>query len=196
MREFGLNLKRARLARQCTLKELSAHSGVSQSMLSEIERGLKMPTIEVACKIADALAVNILALLEKERKDKVIVIRRNERPALVSQDSTKRYLLSPSLPFSRIEFEYCVMPFGKTTGPIRRHHPPIKEHLVVMQGKIALSIQQQEEYVLEEGDSIFYEIALEHEVVNIGEGDAHFFYIAEGKNKERFLLGGGNHGQY
>ena len=80
MREFGLNLKRARLAKQRTLKELSALSGVSQAMLSEIERGLKMPTIEVACKIADALAVNILTLLEKDVRDKVIVIRKNERP--------------------------------------------------------------------------------------------------------------------
>ena len=102
----------------------------------------------------------------------------------MSQDSTKRYLLSPSLPFSRIEFEYCIMPFGKSTGPIKRHHPPIKEHLVVTQGKIALNIQQQEKYILEEGDSIFYEIALEHEVVNVGDGDAHFFYIAENKTTE------------
>lgn len=187
MQQFGINVKRIRLARQLTLKELAAISGVSQAMLSEIERGVKMPTIEVACKISDALEVNILTLLEKEEKHKIKVIRKDERPVLASgnsENSLKRFLLSPSLPFSSIEFEYCIIPFGKSTGLISGHQPPIKEYFVVTAGKIALCLGQNEKFVLEEGDSVSYQISSEHELINVGDGDACFYYISENKLKE------------
>jgi len=185
MKKFGINVKRHRLAQQLTLKELSAISGVSQAMLSEIERNTKMPTIEVACKISDALEVNILELLEKKEDNKVRVIRNSERPVLVGNDSLKRFLLSPSLPFSLIEFEYCVIPYGKSSGPILPHKPPIKEYLVVTSGKITLRIgrNETEETVLSKGDSVAYQILSEHELINSGDGDACFYYISENKSK-------------
>ena len=106
MKRFGMNVKRQRIAQRLTLKELSSTSRVSLSMLSEIERGTKVPTIEVACKIADALEVSILDLLGRSEDNKIKIIRKAERPVLVCADSYKRFLLSPSLPFSLIEFEY------------------------------------------------------------------------------------------
>ena len=182
MAKFGLNVKRYRKIQQFTLKKLSSTSSVSLSMLSEIERGAKSPTIEVACKIADALGVSILELLGRSEDSKIRVIRKNERPVQICADSYQRFLLSPSLPFSMIEFEYCVVPCGKSTGPIMPHNPPLKEYLVVASGKIALRIASNaEEIVLDEGDSIAYQIGSKHEWFNGGDTDACFYYISENR---------------
>ncbi|WP_425058736.1 cupin domain-containing protein [Sporomusa carbonis] len=94
-----------------------------------------------------------------------------------------RFLLSPLLPFSLIEFEYCVIPAGGSTGPVPAHQPPLKEYLVVSAGKIALCIGPNEQYVLEDGDSISCEVSIQHELVNIGNQDAHFYYISEKKSQ-------------
>ncbi len=184
MLNFGANVKRNRLALKLTLNELSAISGVSRAMLSEIERDIKVPTIEIACKIADALDVNILELLDKKDNNRIKVIHKNERPVLTSEYTYKRFLLSPSLPFSLIEFEYCVIPQGKSTGPIMAHDPPIKEYLVVSSGTITLCTGQDEEaIVLTEGDSVAYQIFTEHQLINSGDGDATFYYICENRSK-------------
>ena len=182
MKQFGVNVKRTRLASQLTLKGLAAISGVSQAMLSDIERGAKTPTIEVACKISDALEVNLLLLLEKE-ENRVNIIRSNERPILASETEVTRFLLSPSLPFSLIEFEYCILPNGKRSGTIRRHQPPMKEYMVVTAGKIELLIGEHDKYILEEGDSVSYQVSSNHELINIGDKDACFYYISENKTK-------------
>jgi len=184
MKNFGSNVKRFRLARQLTLKDLSSKCSVSLSMLSEIERNTKMPTIEVACRIADALDVNILDLLDKQDHNHIRVIRKNERPVLVSADSYTRFLLSPSLPFSLIEFEYFVIPPGKGTGIIPPHKPAIKEYLVVASGEITLCIDQtKEKLILSQGDSVAYQIFSEHQIINSGEDEASFYYISENKPK-------------
>ena len=184
MKKFGMNVKQNRIVQRLTLKELSSASNVSLSMLSEIERGTKIPTIEVACKIADALEINIMELLGRGEDNKIQVIRKNERPVLVCADSYKRFLLSPSLPFSLIEFEYFVIPQGKSTGPILAHNPPLKEYLVLASGKITLRIgPKAEEILLEEGDSISYQIGSKHEILNTGETDACFYYISETRTK-------------
>jgi transcriptional regulator with XRE-family HTH domain len=184
MKRFGVNVKRARLASQLTLKELASISGVSQAMLSDIERGAKIPTIEVACKISDALEVNLLTLLEKE-DNRINIIRKNERPVLASETNVTRFLLSPSLPFSPIEFEYCVLPFGKSSGIIKRHQPPIKEYIAVTTGKMELRIGEDDKYILAEGDSASYQISSTHELINIGHGDACFYYISENKSRHK-----------
>src|SRR2546423_7568102 len=47
-----------------TLEELSAASGVSRSMLSEIERGNANPTLAVAFRIAGAFSIYLRGLVD------------------------------------------------------------------------------------------------------------------------------------
>jgi len=63
MQQFGANVRLVRKARQMSIKQLSELSGVSQTMISEVERGLKIPTIDVAGKIAAALGIDLTNLM-------------------------------------------------------------------------------------------------------------------------------------
>ena len=55
---IGLRLKEARLKKGLTQKDLSNVSGISITYVSEMERGLKMPSINTFVKIIEALDVS------------------------------------------------------------------------------------------------------------------------------------------
>ncbi|MEO3785768.1 XRE family transcriptional regulator [Actinocorallia sp. B10E7] len=56
------NVRRIRLARGLSLRELSELTGVSKALLSQIERGVANPTIEVLSRVAAALGEDFLEL--------------------------------------------------------------------------------------------------------------------------------------
>ena len=63
---IGENLKQLRSERKLSLGRLSAQSGVSKVMLSQIEKGASNPSINTVWKIADALQLPYTALLERQ----------------------------------------------------------------------------------------------------------------------------------
>jgi len=63
----GRNLARLRQAHKLTQEELAMRSGFSQQYLSDMERGLKNPTIITLYEIAQALSVSHVALVEPDR---------------------------------------------------------------------------------------------------------------------------------
>ena len=62
---FSANLKRLRETRRMSLDEVSRLSGVSKSMLGQIERGEVNPTISTVWKIASGLKVPYSQLLSR-----------------------------------------------------------------------------------------------------------------------------------
>lgn len=80
-RELGLRIRRARKDRSYTLKELEARAGVSATHLSEIERGLTSPSIQVLVKIATALNRPPKFFLERTWLDSVSRVSLENRPA-------------------------------------------------------------------------------------------------------------------
>ena len=63
-RHFGGRVKHLRAERGWSLEELASASGVSRSMLSEIEREQANPTLAVTMRIAQAFGLSLADLLE------------------------------------------------------------------------------------------------------------------------------------
>jgi len=60
-----LNIKRIRLQKNITLRQLSSISGVSNGYISDLENGKETnPTMAVLEKIANALGVTVLELIK------------------------------------------------------------------------------------------------------------------------------------
>ena len=66
---FSANLKRLRETRRMSLDEVSRLSGVSKSMLGQIERGEVNPTISTVWKIASGLKVPYSQLLSRPQSE-------------------------------------------------------------------------------------------------------------------------------
>ena len=61
----AVNLKRIRLARKMSLEELAEQTGVSKSMLGQIERGESNPTLGTIGKIVSGLRVEFDDLISE-----------------------------------------------------------------------------------------------------------------------------------
>lgn len=179
--EFGANVKKERKRKNLTLEELSERSKVSRSMLSMIERGEKNPTIQVAAQIAEGLEVTLSYLLGEQQKHEVVLIRSDQR--LVYKDETsgvERHLLSPSFTTKGIEFILNVIPPFQSTGTFPAHKKGVKEYIHVAQGTLQVELgEQPDTYVLEAGDSIFFEADLQHRFTNLCDQPCHYFLIID-----------------
>ena len=58
-------LRQERERRKLSCYAVAQRSGVSQSMLSLVERGLRNPTLELLLRIADGIEIDLSAVLKK-----------------------------------------------------------------------------------------------------------------------------------
>ena len=58
-------LREERLRRKLSNYAVAQNSGVSESMLSLVERGLRNPTMELMLRISDAIGVNLADVLKR-----------------------------------------------------------------------------------------------------------------------------------
>jgi len=61
---FGARLREMRLARGLTQPEIGARVGTSASNISDLERGVKVPTLTTVARLADALDCSVSELVE------------------------------------------------------------------------------------------------------------------------------------
>ncbi len=60
-------LQAEREARGLSKYAVAARSGVSQQMISYVERGMRNPTLEIMLRLADAVGVRLETLLKRAR---------------------------------------------------------------------------------------------------------------------------------
>lgn len=178
---FGKQVNFIRKKSNMTLQDLSSLSKVSASMLSQIEREEKNPTIQVACQIAEALNTTLSALLDQQEKKDIVVMRKNDRPIYIDEKSGfQRHLLSPSFPSRGIEFVLNTIPPHKESGVFPAHKSGVQEYIFVESGKLRVELGNgafKDE--LEEGDSFFFEADTEHRFINIGNGECRYFLVID-----------------
>jgi transcriptional regulator with XRE-family HTH domain len=63
-------LREERLRRKVSNYAVAQNSGVSESMLSLVERGLRNPTLELLLRIADGIGANLPDLIKKAQRGK------------------------------------------------------------------------------------------------------------------------------
>lgn len=175
--KLGVRVKELRQSRGMTLNELAESSGVSRAMISKIERGEKNPTLVVTARISEGLGVMLSQLAGVEEHREVSVVPRGRRMVMKDPETGfERQLLSPSTSRSGVEFIRNVIPEGSTSGEFPPHKKGVEEYLVVEAGRIK-AILDGDEYVLEEGDALYFEADIAHRFDNIGRGESSYYLV-------------------
>lgn len=176
---FGKRVKQARSDQNLTLQELSVRSGVSRSMLSKIEREEKNPTIQIACQVAEGLSMTLSQLLGEQEEREVMLIKKHQRMMYRDEQSGfERQLLTPVLPTRGIEFLFNTLPAQQETGTFPPHKQGVTECLVVAQGQLQVWLGECV-YLLEEGDSLFYDANIPHRIVNLGDTPGEYYVVID-----------------
>ncbi|MDF2877404.1 MAG: cupin protein [Clostridia bacterium] len=168
---IGDKIRERRLQMGMNLKELAERTNLTPGFLSQIERDISEPSITSLRKIAEALEVAVFYFLLDETK-KSPVVKKNQRQQLKFNNSHVTYeLLSPDLNRQMEMFIGQLEPGAMTCEEPLTH--PGEEINHVLKGKMWIIIGE-DEYVLEEGDTIYYFASLPHKIVSIGEEDLIF----------------------
>lgn len=174
---LGRRVKKLRGDRGWSLEELANVSGVSKSMLSEIEREKANPTLSVTFRIARAFGLNLQELIEtSESASTIQVIRSTERSQVYRSDKQCEIrTLSPLNLEKEIEFYQVTL---KPKGELRSqpHYEGTREFLTVEHGSIRIE-SGQDRVELENNDSATYRADLSHAIVNTGNQPAVVFLV-------------------
>ncbi|MCM3750336.1 XRE family transcriptional regulator [Paenibacillus pasadenensis] len=158
------NLKRIRKSRGHSLDKLSELTGVSKTMLAQIERADSNPTITVLWKIASGLRVSVTDLIEEDRTT-VTLVRAADVIPITSGDG--RYLSYPLFPYtdeSRSEIYRVLMQPG-CQYEAEPHHEGVEEYVTVTRGTLRLRIGA-EWYTVSEGDALRFSADQTHAYYN------------------------------
>ena len=173
--DVGERLREIRTARRCTLREVAERAGLSESFLSQVERGRASASIASLRRIADGLGISISDLFQPEGPPGTSVLRREQRQTLAFGVLGRKMLLTPR-PLRHLEVFAGELEVGGSTGAEAYAHGDSEELFVVQSGTVQLELGG-ELFELERGDSIVYRSSTPHRVSNTGQELAEVMWI-------------------
>jgi transcriptional regulator with XRE-family HTH domain len=174
--DVGDRLRAIRTLRRVTLKTVADRAELSESFLSQVERGRANASIASLKRIAAALGVNVADLFEPNAKpSRPRVLLRQSRPALTLGTLGRKYMLTPR-PLEHLQVIVGELDAGGSTGDEPYTHGDSEELLVVVEGSVHLQLGT-EVFELRTGDSIDYRSSTPHRLTNAGDGTAEVMWI-------------------
>lgn len=175
------NIREIRERRKLTLDSAAKLTGVSRSMLAQIEKGDANPTISVLWKIAKGYKVSFTTLINPP-ESAPLVIRKDHVPPLVEDDG--KYINYPLFPFQTEKhfetYRIEILPGGSLEA--QPHMAGIEEYITVFGGTVEITVDG-DSFVLNDGDSLRFRADLPHTYRNPGEETtwlSMLIYYAEG----------------
>ena len=156
----GRNLRDLRTKRGLSLRALAELSGLNVNTLSLVENGKSSPSVGTLQQLAQALDVPITNFFESEQVEKrVVFTQASERP-LASFGRTQMQNLGKDLAGKVVQPFVVTLQPGMGSGDRMIVHTG-HEFVYCLEGNLYYSIDQ-EEYILNPGDSILFEAHLPH----------------------------------
>lgn len=172
--DAGARLRAIRTGRRRTLKDVAAAAGVSESFLSQLERGRVSASVASLRRLCDALGIGIHDLFTPSAGSASTVVRAVDQPALPFGESARKWLLTPR-PAHGLEVEVCELEPGGHSGTTPDAHGDSEEVCVVLEGDVELQVAG-ERTTLGPGDAARYRSSHPHAIRNLGPSRARVLY--------------------
>jgi transcriptional regulator with XRE-family HTH domain len=161
-----------------TLDQLADTAGLTKSYVSKVERGLSVPSISTALKIAGAFDLSVGQLLgETQYDDAISLVRRAERPSFMRGGSASGYdyeMLAPGKRFKTME-PFIMRPPLKFQDDRRFEHGG-QEIIFVLSGAIELNFGDHS-YKLNSGDCVYFDSHIPHRSRSLNGKVAHALVV-------------------
>lgn len=164
------NIRRLREENKLSMDELSKLSGVSKSMLAQIERGDGNPTISTLWKISNGMKVPFDALTVRPKSPYKIVKTAEIQPLLEDGGRVKNYSIFPDDENRRFAVYYLEL----AKDSYWESEPHLKgtvEFITIFTGTIEI-IADGHKFPLEKGENIRFKADAVHSYRNIGDEPA------------------------
>lgn len=171
----GARLRSLRKARRLTLRDIADRAALSESFVSQLERGQTGATIQSLQRISSALGVDVSDLFTSDEASGPQVVRRGARHPVAWGTLGRKALLTPKA-FEFLEVVAAEFEPGGSTGDAPYAHGDSEELLLVLEGSIELELDG-ELMSLEAGDSVHYRSSTLHRASNPGSERAEVLYV-------------------
>lgn len=173
---LAASLREARKARGLSLDAVAKLSGVSRSMVSQIERGESSPTVATLWNLTQALQVDFAGLLEGKPAPGIEVTRASAAPVIARSSGVRIRILSPAETVG--EHEVYDLAFEAGAALVSDPHSAgCREHLTVIEGEMCVTSGEEDED-LGPGDTARYAADRPHAIR--AKGAARAILIVQG----------------
>lgn len=179
---IGVRIRFMRRQRGMSLEELACAAGLTKSFLSKIERGLSVPSIATALKVAASFGVSVAALLgEEEGSETVCIVRKSERRAFMHAGSGYNYeMLAAPKRLKSMEPFVMRPPFEFQNDRLFDHVG--EEFILFLSGTIEVEFPNRR-VKLKAGDSLYFDSHLPHRSRSLGNSLAEALVVVTGPNR-------------
>jgi transcriptional regulator with XRE-family HTH domain len=164
---IGRKIRDLRKKAGFVLQDLSDQTGLSKPLLSQIEREVVSPPIATLLKISKALNVNLSFFFQdSDPEEKVVLVRRDESKVIDSRyfgrDESGYYYEALAYKKSKKYMEPFLVEFKrKRADKLSYFSHEGEEFIYLLEGKLEFRTEN-EQYVLNPGDSLYFESSIPH----------------------------------
>lgn len=172
---IGKSIQESRKKKNLSIRDLAALTGVTASLLSQVERGLANPSINTIKIIAKTLDVPLFSFFMDFNDTKSIVVRSNGRKKVIFPEN-KNFtyeLLSPDLS-GAIELALMKLPPHSHSSEELMDHDG-EEAAYIMDNQVELHLENQV-IVLNAGDSVRIFPRMKHKWENPFENETNVIF--------------------
>jgi transcriptional regulator with XRE-family HTH domain len=172
---LGQRIREVRRRNNVTLRELAEEVGVTESFVSQVERGVANPSMATLRRIADALGATVASLFVGIESSGMVV-RAGERKRMAHPaGSVDDYLLTP--PGAKtMQVVFSAVAAGKGSGDEPYSHAADEECVIVLTGRLDVGLDG-EIHHLGTGDALLLDPKHPHSYHNPGPDAATALWV-------------------
>ena len=180
--DLGAKLRQLRMRKKIALTELGKHTGLSASMLSQLENGKLIPTLPTLARVAMVFDVGLDYFFGTRRRAGLFeVVRQDERMRFPNDVDAER----PGFYFEVLAFKANNKPIEAYLAEFPRREPADAvshahagaELVHLLEGQLEV-VYQEDTVVLEAGDSAYFDSSEVHSYRGISEKPARALVIS------------------
>ena len=174
-------IRELRKEKELTLRQLAEKAGCTPSYISQVEKGLTVPSLSMLGKLAAALNINVVNLLSEfqDRDQSDWHLSKADRKIINYPDGrVSSQLLVTRISTKKMEPLISVIKPGGTSDQAEGMTHPVstEEFVLVMKGEIDFSVNGKEIH-LREGDTFYFDGALPHRWINNGNKTTEVLFV-------------------
>jgi transcriptional regulator with XRE-family HTH domain len=173
--ELGRRLRALREEKGLSLKRLADAAGVSESFLSQVERGVASPSVASLRRLAVALGESVGSFFEGPTGSGRVVRVGDRRRLVHPQRHWEDVLLTPR-ESKRLQVILSTIEPEGGSGDEPYTHDSEEECVIVLRGTLEFWVDD-DHYLLEEGDSLVFESRRPHRNRNPGPSKAEVLWV-------------------
>jgi len=172
-------VKRLRELKGLTLEKLAEQTGFTKSYLSKVERGVSVPSVATALKLADVFGVNVGNLFGVSAAgEDYVVVRKNQRKPITRlgrRSAARLEAITPGLAHGLFEAFIAYPPRERARSDKRVQHRG-QELVFVLKGRMEMSFPHTS-VKLAAGDCLLFNGRLPHHTLSVGKERAEALII-------------------